>query len=214
MLYWLGWLISKIFYGVLWAPRVTGKEHIPDGPFLLCPTHRSWFDPPLMGSRLKRPIAYMAKKELFAYPIAGWILRNVRALPVRRGGVDRAAIGYVLDKLKQNTPVLVFPEGTRSRTGKMLPARPGVGFLAYRAQVPIVPAYIDGTTRLKRILFRWGRLNIRFGAPITPEEIAAHPDSKDGYRDISWLVLRRICDLGDDPERLWAEAQGGLGESK
>lgn len=213
MLYWLGWFLSKIFYGVFWAPRLIGREHIPDGPFLLCPTHRSWFDPPLAGSRFGRPIAYMAKRELFEFPVAGWILRRVHAVPVRRGGVDRAAIGHVLGKLEQGIPVLVFPEGTRSRTGQMLPPRPGIGFLAHQAGVPLVPAYIDGTFRLKRILFRWGRLTVRLGAPISPDEIAAHPDNKEGYRAISWLVMRRICDLGDDPERLWAEAHGG-GESQ
>ena len=207
MLYRLGWLISKIFYGFFWAPSVTGREHVPDGPFLLCPTHRSWFDPPLVGSRLRQPIAYLAKRELFSFPIFGWILRRVHAIPIRRGGVDRSAVDHAMRKLKAGMPVLVFPEGTRSRTGKMLAARPGVGMMARQAGVPVVPAYLDGTFRLKRVLFRYGRLNIRFGKPITPEELASYPDSKDGYRDISWLILRRICDLGDDPERLWREAK-------
>ena len=211
MLYRLGWLLSKILYGVLWSPRVVGAEHIPDGPFLLCPTHRSWFDPPLVGSRLRRPIAYMAKKELFSFPVAGWILRSVHAIPVRRGSVDRAAIDLVLEKLSQNMPVLVFPEGTRSRTGKMLPPRPGIGLLAHRAKVPIVPVFIGGTFHLSRILFHWGRLTVRFGAPITPQEIAAHPDTKDGYRAISWLVMQRICNLGDAPVRLWEEARERIG---
>jgi 1-acyl-sn-glycerol-3-phosphate acyltransferase len=208
IIYRLVWLCARAIYFILWWPRLRGREHLPDGPYLICPTHRSWFDPPLTAILVWGPIGFFAKAELFANPLAGWFLRSLNALPVRRGGVDRRALGTVLATLKRGHPVLVFPEGTRSRTGKMLPPRPGVGLLAKQAGVPIVPVVITGTARVRRQLFRWGRMTMTVGPPISPDEIAAHPDDKNGYRELSWLIMRRICDLTDDPVDSWQQAGG------
>jgi 1-acyl-sn-glycerol-3-phosphate acyltransferase len=175
---------------------------------LLCATHRSWFDPPLAAILQWRPIGFFAKAELFANPVFGWLLRSLNAYPVKRGGVDRKALGTVIASLKRGIPVIVFPEGTRSRTGKMLPPRPGIGLLARQAGVPVVPAVIRGTRGIWGNIFRWTRVTMTVGKPVTPDEISAFPDEKQGYRDLSWLILRRICDLTDHPERSWQEAKG------
>lgn len=195
---------------LLWWPRLYGTANLPKGGYVLCTNHRSWFDPPLVGCHLWGPIAFFAKAELFRNPVAKWFLDRLNALPVRRGAVDRRALKTVMDALGQGMPVLVFPEGTRSRTGRMLTPRPGVGFLARHGNVPIVPAYIRGTDPARRSVFRWGRMRMTFGAPITLDEINAHSADNGGYRALSWLIMRRICDLAPDPDRAWAEANESL----
>lgn len=202
------WFTARFFYMLLWWPRLINTHHLPKGGYLLCTNHRSWFDPPLVGCHLWGPIAFFAKAELFRNPVAKWFLDRLNALPVRRGAVDRNALKTVMNALSAGLPVLVFPEGTRSRTGKMLPPRPGIGFLARQGNAPIVPAYISGADPVRRSLFRWGRMRMTFGAPITLAEINSFPDQGDGYRDLSRLIMRRICDLAPDPERAWAEATG------
>jgi 1-acyl-sn-glycerol-3-phosphate acyltransferase len=208
VIYRLVWVIARMVYFVLWWPRLIGREHLPSGPFLLCATHRSWFDPPLAAILQWGPIGFFAKAELFANPVLGWFLRSLNAYPVKRGGVDRKALGTVIGSLQRGIQVIVFPEGTRSRTGKMLPPRPGIGLLARQAGVPVVPAVISGTRGIWGNTFRWGRVTMTLGQAITPGEIEAFPDEKQGYRDLSWLILRRICDLTEDPERSWREANG------
>lgn len=209
IIYRLVWFIARAIYFILWWPRLRGREHMPSGAYLLCPTHRSWFDPPLASILQWGPVGFFAKAELFTNPVIGWFLRSLNAIPIKRGGVDRKGLGSVLDHLKRGIPVIVFPEGTRSRTGKMLPPRPGVGLLARKAGLPVVPAVIRGTRGIWGNTFRWTRVTMTFGPPITPEEINAFPDDKHGYRDLSWLISRRICDLTDDPERSWQEAHEG-----
>jgi len=208
IIYRLVWFFARMVYFVLWWPRLRGRDNLPSGGFLLCATHRSWFDPPLAAILQWRSIGFFAKAELFANPVAGWFLRSLNAIPVKRGGVDRRGLGAVIDHLKRGIPVIVFPEGTRSRTGKMLPPRPGVGLLARQAGLPVVPAVIRGTRGIWGNTFRWCRVSMTLGKPISIDEITAFPDQKQGYRDLSWLISRRICDLTDDPDQSWQEAQG------
>ena len=201
------WLFAWLVYFVLWRPRLVGRQRLPEGPFLLCVNHRSWFDPPLAAILLWRPIGFLAKAELFGNPLAGWFLSTLNAQPIRRGAIDRGAIRGVMDKLERRLPVIVFPEGTRSRTGQMLPPRPGVGMLARQAGVPVVPGHIDGSFRIGLRPFRWGRLRMRLGPVIEAAEIAAFPDDKKGYRDLSDRIMRAICDLSEDPAASWAQTR-------
>jgi 1-acyl-sn-glycerol-3-phosphate acyltransferase len=193
------WLFARLIYFILWWPRLIGQDRLPGGPFLLCTNHRSWFDPPLAAILLWRHIGFLAKAELFANPAVGWFLRTLNAQPIRRGAIDRGAIQGVMDKLGRGLPVIVFPEGTRSRTGQMLAPRPGVGMLARQAAVPVVPACIDGSFHIGRRPFRWGRLRMRIGTVIEPAEITSFSDDKQGYRALTDRIMRAICDLSDDP---------------
>jgi 1-acyl-sn-glycerol-3-phosphate acyltransferase len=201
------WLFARAIYLILWWPRLEGRERLPAGSFLLCANHRSWFDPPLAAILLWRPVGFLAKAELFSNSIAGWFLRTLNAQPIRRGAIDRGAIRGVMEKLGRGLPVIVFPEGTRSRSGQMLPPRPGVGMLARRAGVAVVPAHIDGSFGVGHHPFRWGRLRIRLGPVIEIADLAAFPDDKQGYRDLSDRIMRAICDLSDDPAAAWAQSR-------
>lgn len=213
IIYRVVWLFAWVMYFILWRPRLIGRERLPAGPFLLCTNHRSWFDPPLAAILQWRPIGFLAKAELFANPLIGWFLRTLNAQPIRRGAIDRSAIRGVMDKLERGLPVIVFPEGTRSRTGQMLPARPGVGMLARRAGVPVMPAYINGSFGVGRRPFHWGRLKMRAGEVIDTTEIQSFADDKQGYRSLSDRIMRAICDLSEDPAASWAQTRVGADEN-
>jgi 1-acyl-sn-glycerol-3-phosphate acyltransferase len=203
---------ASVVYHVLWWPRLEGKENFPEGPYVICANHRSWFDPPLVSVLTHwREIGFLAKAELYGNPIVGRLLWSWNARPIHRGTIDRRAMEHVLTLLNRGIPMLVFPEGTRSRTGRMLPPRPGVGRLACGAGVAVVPVFIFGSFGIGRAPFRWGRLGLRAGPPITVEEIRAFGDHKEGYRALSRHILERICDLSDDPARDRAAALAEFG---
>ena len=193
-------LLASLFYYLLWFPKLTGRENFPSGPYLICANHRSWFDPPLVAVLTSwRPIGFLAKSELFANPLFGWLIRSINARPIRRGVVDRSAAEQIQGLLNQNIPVLTFPEGTRSKTGRMQPPKPGIGRLVRMSGAPVVPVYIHGSLGIAKRPFLWGRLGMRAGPAITIEEIRSFADDKDGYRALSRLIMQRICALSDNP---------------
>ncbi|HEU5434471.1 MAG TPA: lysophospholipid acyltransferase family protein [Thermomicrobiales bacterium] len=160
--------------------RIVGLEHVPgDGPLLVASNHLHNADPLLLGLAMPRPIHFMAKRELYANPIGGWMLRRAGAFPVDRGRADRSAILTAEDRLRRGFAVGLFPEGTRSKTGWLQAAHAGAGLIALRSGAPILPVAITGTERLpfnglKRRSDQGCprtpiRVVIRFGQPFTLE---------------------------------------------
>lgn len=129
-----------------WRPE--GREHIPaTGPVLLCANHISWWDIPAVACLAPRRVYFMAKEELFRYPVFGWLIARLGAFPVHRGQPDRQSLRRALEHLAAGRAVVVYVEGTRSRTGELLPAQPGAAWLAVKARVPLVPVAIRGPYR-------------------------------------------------------------------
>lgn len=148
MFYWFCHLVVGAFLKVFYGLRVEGIENFPrEGPVLLACNHRSNMDPVAVGCALQRPIHFMAKEELFKIYVLKWIITQWKAFPVKRGGGDRKAIKTALDILKENGIVGLFPEGTRSKTGELGPAHPGVGLLAVKGNCPVVPVALLGTQK-------------------------------------------------------------------
>ena len=155
------WLLFKIGLRL----NVEGTENIPkDGPLVIASNHLSLLDPPVIGVAATRKVHFMAKQELFV-PILGDIYKALGAFPVRRGGADRAAIKHGIDILEDNKVLAIFPEGTRSKTGKLGKAEPGALMMASKAMATIVPCCVMGTDyrRQGRI---WPKVTVRFGKPI------------------------------------------------
>ena len=204
VLYWIGktgtYLAGRLLFGI----RIYGREHIPtDGPFILASNHRSYYDPPLVGSFIPRELFFFAKKELFDSKLFGAIIWRTNARPVRRGQMDRQSLKYSMEALHNGYGLTVFPEGTRSKTNEFLPPKPGLGLLAAKVQCPIVPAYIHGSNRLKDCLLRRERLSISYGEAVSSDFIADRADSKEGYLEITAEVMRRIARLRDTlPDRI------------
>jgi 1-acyl-sn-glycerol-3-phosphate acyltransferase len=142
--------------------RVVGAEKVPlCGGLIVAANHISNFDPPILGIALPRPISYMAKKELFTTPVVGWLITRLNAFKVDRQAGGTAALRASLRMLKEGRCVGIFPEGGRNVTGTN-EEKPGAAFLAAASGVPVVPAAIVGTRRLRP----FGRVSVVFGDPI------------------------------------------------
>lgn len=167
--------------------RVEGVEHIPKkGGAILAANHASYLDPPLLGAAAPRPVHFMAKKELFGLPILKTILPAINAYPVARGKPDRAAIRAAYEILSQGGLFALFPEGTRSRTGELLPAKRGAALIALRAGAPVIPVGIVGADRIMppgSRLPRFPRLTVRFGRPLDLEPAREMPDKEA----VNWM---------------------------
>ena len=149
MLYAFLKIFFQTLFRIVFRTRVRGTEHLPkEGPVILAANHMSNWDPPLLACFMPRIVSYMAKEELFEHPIFGTAIRICHAFPVKRGAADRAAIKTAVQVLKGGHCLGLFPEGTRSRTGKMRKAEAGVGLIAAMTGAPVVPAAILGTDKI------------------------------------------------------------------
>lgn len=154
-------MIVWIALHAMFRIRVVGRDWIPrSGPVILASNHIHNLDPPLLGLAVPRYVRFMAKSELFRYKLIGDFLGIIGGFPVHRGASDKAAIRNAIAVTEQGGCLLVFPEGHRSKTGKLGPSHPGVAFIARKAGCPITPVAIIGSYRLFR------KLAVHFGPPI------------------------------------------------
>jgi 1-acyl-sn-glycerol-3-phosphate acyltransferase len=169
--------------------RVIGAEKVPrTGGLLVVANHISNLDPPLLGIGVPRPVSYMAKKELFAMPILKQLLPHLNAFPVDRQAGGTAALRASLRMLKEGRCVGMFPEGGRNVTGTN-EEKAGAAFLAAASGVPIVPAAIVGTRKLRP----FGRVTVVFGDPFTVER-NRQSDSGDLEKKAT-EIMQRIREL-------------------
>lgn len=191
--YRICWFLIRSFLVLYCRLQVKGKENIPfDGGMIIASNHIAAGDPPFVGSSLEREVYFLAKRELFRNPLLGTLIKNVNAIPVNRGVFDRRALVRSEEILRRGFGLVLFPEGTRSRSGELGRGKPGIGMLARHAMVPIVPAYIKNSNRFLRLPFTGKRLMISFGEPLTPEWLSRTSDDKNGYRAIVAEVMERI----------------------
>jgi 1-acyl-sn-glycerol-3-phosphate acyltransferase len=199
--YGFSWLLIMVLAKLMFRIRFEGRGYVPrQGPLIIASNHIALIDPPYIGACVPREISFMAKKELFAFPPFRALITSHNAFPIRRGGWDSQVFRLLKDKLDQGLAVLVFPEGTRSRTEEFLEPKPGIGLLVRQQLVPVVPCFIRGTNLGWSDLFSGKhRLTTRFGRPITPAEIEAFPSGKEGYIGLSRLIMQRIAELKENP---------------
>ncbi|MCL2484687.1 MAG: 1-acyl-sn-glycerol-3-phosphate acyltransferase [Endomicrobia bacterium] len=176
----------RIMFALFYRWEIYGTENIPaDSGAIIAPNHISWFDPPLSGSAMKRPLHFMAKKELFDIPVFSSIIRRTNAFPVKRGVQDMAAMRNAFAVLERGSLLLMFPEGTRSKTGQIGKARAGAGMVACNAHVPLIPTKIENTNTM----LKFKKIKIKFGKPIYPPENC----TKNDYTELSQKALDAIA---------------------
>ncbi len=125
-----------------------GLHRIPKkGGVLLLSNHQSYLDPPFLSVRPDRPTAFLAKSELFKFKPFGALIRQLNAFPVQQGRGDIGAMKESIRLLEAGWMLTVFPEGSRSKSGELMPAQKGAGLMVRRVNVPVVPAVIDGAYR-------------------------------------------------------------------
>ena len=171
--------------------RVEGREHVPKkGPVVLASNHRSNMDPVLLASALQRPVAFMAKAELFVGPL-GWILRWIGQFPVRRGGIDREALRRTDAVLARGSMLGLFPEGTRG-DGSFSAVHPGLAYIVVRQRCPVLPVAIFGTDRVRR-RFGWLPLASPVRIVIGPAiDLPQSTSDRAGRRAASELLRQRL----------------------
>jgi glycerol-3-phosphate dehydrogenase (NAD(P)+) len=168
LVYWPMRVVLKLAILAYFRVRRLGREHIPSGGVILAANHRSFLDPFVIGCCLPRPIYFVAKRELFKNPILGWILNCMGAFPVKRGESDEESVATALALLERGQAVVIFPEGTRIRSGSLAEPKRGVGRLALESGAPVVPIAITGSEHARDgWKIKPARVHIRCGPPLT-----------------------------------------------
>ena len=191
-LYWgLRSLLVPAFLIYLRMQRI-GRGHLPKtGPLLLASNHRSFLDPFVIGTLVRRPVYYMAKRELFEKRWQAWILNGLGAFPVDRGAGDGAAMETARAILARGDVVVVFPEGTRVHRGPLSTPRRGIGRLALEAGVPVAPVAVIGSENVRKgWRIRPRKVRLRVGRPLSfPTNGSSSPALAAGVTERIWACV-------------------------
>ena len=172
------------WYKFWFGAKISGMENIPvSGGCIICGNHISNHDAVLVASYYPQRCVFLAKKELFVKPFAGF-LKNLGGIPVNRGSNDISAIKASIRALKAEKPLVIFPQGTRCKEMKFDDFKNGAPFLAIKCNVPIIPVGISGRFKMR------GGLKMKFGNPIYPEGYSTADDAlaQKLYKSIESLI--------------------------
>jgi 1-acyl-sn-glycerol-3-phosphate acyltransferase len=199
MLYWIGKTLSRCVCRLFGRWKVIGRENVPmRGGVLLCGNHRSYIDPPALGAGCPRPVHFMAKEPLFGIPVVGFLIRRVGAFPVRQHAADRAALRMAIELLQKGECVGMFPEGTRNLTSEtLIPPEPGVGLIALRAQVPVIPVALINTAKLlppHSIFFRFTRIKVIYGKPVDLADLCGQ-SGREAVEEVGRRIMGAVGQL-------------------
>jgi 1-acyl-sn-glycerol-3-phosphate acyltransferase len=196
--------LSRLVYQMFFRGDVAGLENLPrKGGYIVAVNHGSVLDPPIVGIFLQNQVSFFARKTLWKPGIAAWWLDAVGTIPVDRdGGTSIDAIKRVLRSLSHDRAVIVFPEGTRSLDGELQEPKAGVGFIACKAHVPVVPARIFGSFEA---FGRSGKLrpgssvSVTYGTPLAPADYDHPGDGKERYARTAGRIMDAISRIGPPP---------------
>lgn len=182
--------LLRCYFRIAYNLKFEGRENIPtDTTVIYTPNHRSNADPPLVGSFLKGHISFMAKEELFKNKIFAWLVRSLGAFPVSRGKGDMKVIDTSIERL-ENDSLMIFPEGGRSKDGKVQKGHTGAALIAARSGKCIVPV---GVVYGDKLRFRT-KVTIKYGKPIDPAEYVESREEPNP-RQLVKLKNRYMADI-------------------
>src|SRR5258705_9522628 len=179
--------------------KVSGRQHLPQGPVVFCANHESNVDPAVLFRALHPQLHILYKAELHKFPIMGTVFDAGEFVPVERDNRERAmaSIGRGAESLRAGNSFLIFPEGTRSRTGNLLPFKKGGFIMAIQAQAPIVPVAVQGGRAAMRkgsAIVRPVHVSVRIGEPIPTKGLTL--DDRDMLIERVRGAIRALLDQG------------------
>ncbi len=176
----------SIFLKVLCRVERIGEENIQkEGSYIFCSNHISNFDPILISTTNKREFHFLAKEELIKIPIAGAIIKRLNVIPIKRGAGDIGALRKSIEALKDGKALVMFPEGTRSKDGKLKEGKDGVSLIAKKSMCDVVPCAIIGKLTI------FGKSKIVYGKPI---DMTVYKDERDN-KIITSVIMNEIKSL-------------------
>ncbi|MFW5648342.1 MAG: lysophospholipid acyltransferase family protein [Candidatus Alkaliphilus sp. MAG34] len=180
-----GFLLSLVY-----RIEIRGKEYIPkEGRGVVSSNHFSLMDPIVIAALLPRKVNYMGKEELFSNRLFASILNKLGVFPVKRGGADIGAVKTALKILNNGEIFGIFPEGTRSKQGEILKAKPGLAMVAIKTKSPVIPVAITGNYK------PFSKIKIMIGKPIDLSDYYGKKVSTDEYQKLSQNILNVIREL-------------------
>jgi 1-acyl-sn-glycerol-3-phosphate acyltransferase len=186
MIYNFAIAVLRVLYKLLFRLEATGIEHVPkEGGVILASNHISNFDPPTIGILLDRKVHFMAKKELFEVWGFGWLITQLGAFPVKRGGVSKESIKNSLNILRSGKIMGIFPEGSRHDQGD---GKKGAASFALRSDAAIVPVAIVGNYKLFR------KVRVIYGEPLDLAKYKENP-SPDNVDLLTAELMNKITEL-------------------
>lgn len=197
--------IKKFFAGLfrrLYRIRITNPENEPlDKNYVICCNHTSLMDVVVIVIALKNQLRFMAKKEIFKVPILSWFVKTMGAFPVDRKSGDVGAIKKTIEILREGNCVGIFPQGTRCpyKNPRETPIKDGVGMIAKRAEVGILPVAIK-TKKGKLRLFR--KTEFVIGEYIPPQKLSFEGANKEQYEKITHYAFDKTCQLLEEESKV------------
>lgn len=188
----LKWSVVSPVFHTYFRGRVYGVEHVPQtGPVVVVSNHASNFDPPLLSCCLRRPVAFMAKEELFRVPVLKQVIRLYGAYPVRRGEGDRAAMRAAIASLEAGWATGIFLQGTRTPDGRITDPKLGAALIAAKVNAPLLPVSLWGTAAIEPPGARWPRsvpVTVRIAPLIPPPPSSARSVLEDLTRQCAETI--------------------------
>lgn len=204
-IYFLGWCFFRFIYATYFHWSVFNSERVPlKGPVILASNHASFLDPPLVGAGLKRGINYLARASLFRFPGVGWLLRSWNSVPVDREGGGAKGLKMILDRLLAGGAIILFPEGTRTRDGRLQPARSGIGLTVIKSNAVVIPVRVFGTYEAygRHVKIpRPHRVAVKYGRPLNFDTLRAEAKTcskarlKEVYQQVADDIMAAIAKL-------------------
>lgn len=190
---------AKLLYGI----ECIGQENIPaEGPFLLCANHTAALDPIILCYAVRRDIHFMVKEEAMKTPVLGAFLKSIGSFPVARGKADVHSLKLALSYLRKGDVVGIFPQGKRypGIDPRTTEPKEGVGMIACRAKVPVLPVYIETKTNKVKM---FNKTRAIIGKPIRYEDFDFEDKTVCKYKRASALIFDKICELGEGDLAIW-----------
>ena len=193
------WSVVSPMLHLYFRGKIYGAEQVPkEGPLLVVSNHASNFDPPIVSCSVRRPVAFMAKEELFDVPVLGQAIRLYGAYPVNRLSADRSAIRSALQCLEQGWATGVFLQGTRTPDGKITQPKLGAALIAAKAKAPLLPVSLWGTEKIEQkgsAIPQLVPVTVRIGEIIPPPS-SSSKDELEAVTQKCTTAINALHDLG------------------